>query len=73
MQKCLKTIWDHKVQVTELKCGEVGLPRVVRLCHKLKLTDKESLMMSYALCCQVGELRSMGLQTSIARYMMLFN
>ena len=63
VQKRLKTIWDHKLKVTESKRGEAGLPRVVRLCRKLKLTEKESMIMNYALCSQIGELRSMGMRS----------
>lgn len=60
VEKRIKTIWDQKLQVAESTHGEAGLPRLVRLCRKLKLTEKETLIMTYVLCCQVGESRSIG-------------
>lgn len=66
VEKRLKTIWDHKLKVTEATHGEAGLPRLVRLCRKLKLTEKESFVMAYVLSCQVGESRASS--TRLMRY-----
>lgn len=40
-------IWNKVVEVTERELGEVALPRVVRLCRKLKLSEKESKALTY--------------------------
>ena len=45
----LKKIIDLRVKATEQKHGEVRLPRVMRLCHKYDLTDKETAIMLYLL------------------------
>ena len=46
-------IWKKKLEVTESKTGEVGLPRIIKLARKLKLNDKETHVLVYILCCQV--------------------
>ena len=43
------------------KKGIEGLPRIIRLSRKLKLSEKETLIMIYTLCCQVGESRMGGM------------
>ena len=58
MKERIKLIWDSKLKVTEEHNGESGLPRVVRLSNRLKLSDKEKMVMYYTLCCQVGESRN---------------
>ena len=67
VQKRLKTVWDYKLKVTEATHGEAGLPRLVRLCRKLKLTEKEAFVMAYILSCQVGEPRASS--SRLMRYM----
>ena len=54
-------IWDVRIKVSEEASGEGGLPRIVRLSRKLKLTKKETSVMIYVLCCQVCVGRSSGL------------
>ncbi len=49
----LVTIWNRKLEVTESKMGEVGLPRIIKLARKLKLNEKETKVLVYVLCCQV--------------------
>ena len=44
--------------MTEKEKGEGGLPRIVRLSRRLKLSEKETLVMIYVLTCQVGEART---------------
>ena len=43
--------------MTEKEKGEGGLPRIIRLSRRLKLSEKETLVMIYVLTCQVGEAR----------------
>ena len=57
VQERIKKIWDAKLEVTEKVNGENGLPRIVRLSRRLKLSDKETLVMIYTLACQVAESR----------------
>ena len=58
VQERIKRIWDEKLRVTEKEKGEGGLPRIVRLSRRLKLSEKETLVMIYVLTCQVGEART---------------
>ena len=58
VQERIKQIWDEKLRVTEKEKGEGGLPRIVRLSRRLKLSEKETLVMIYVLTCQVGEART---------------
>ena len=58
VQERIKRIWDEKLRVTEKEKGEGGLPRIVRLSRRLKLSEKETLVMIYTLTCQVGEART---------------
>ena len=57
MQERIKKIWDAKLDVTEKVKGENGLPRIIRLSRRLKLSEKETLVMIYTLTCQVAESR----------------
>ena len=47
-------IWDAKLEVTEKVKGESGLPRIIRLSRRFKLSDKETLVMIYTLTYQVA-------------------
>ena len=49
-----------RLKASEDANGEPGLPRIIRLCRRLKLTEKETMVMIYTLCCQVGENRTGG-------------
>ena len=49
-----------RLKASEASNGEPGLPRIIRLCRRLKLTEKETKVMIYTLCCQVGENRTGG-------------
>ena len=60
MQERIKKIWDAKLEVTEKVKGESGLPRIIRLSRRLKLNEKETLVMIYTLTCQVAESRGAG-------------
>ena len=50
-------IWNAKLEVTEKVKGESGLPRIVRLPRRLKLSEKETLVMIYILICKIAESR----------------
>ena len=50
----LLTIWEKKLDTTEKQKGEVGLPRIIKLSHKLNLSKKESMVLVYIMCAQVG-------------------
>ena len=50
-------IWNAKLEVTEKVKGESGLPRIVRLSRRLKLSEKETLVMIYILICMIAESR----------------
>ena len=54
VQERIKKIWDAKLEVTEKIKGEIGLPRIVRLSRRLKLSEKETLVMIYTLTYQVS-------------------
>ena len=58
VQERIKKIWDARLDATEKFNGERGLPRIIRLSRRLKLTDKERLVMIYTLTCHVAEARS---------------
>ena len=51
---------QSRLKASENANSEPGLPRIVRLCRRLKLTEKETKVMIYTLCCQVGENRTGG-------------
>ena len=42
------------MDVTEKLKGEKGVPRIIRLSRRLKLTEKEMMIMIYTLICQVA-------------------
>ena len=46
-------IWNAKLEVTEKVKGESGLPQIVRLSRRLKLSEKETLIMIYILICKI--------------------
>ena len=46
-------IWQLKLETTERVKGELALPRIIRLSRRLKLSEKETQVMIYALCNQV--------------------
>ena len=48
-------IWDARLKSKEEKKELEGLPCIIRLSRKVKLSEKETLIMIYTLCCQVGE------------------
>ncbi len=58
----IKIIWESKLKLTEEADGEQSLPRVIRLCRRLSLTDKESMVMLYTIVCQMSETRSINLR-----------
>ena len=60
MQERIKKIWDAKLEVTEKVKGESGLPRIIRLSRRLKLSEKETLVMIYTQTCQVADPRGAG-------------
>ena len=60
IQARIKTIWESKLKLTEETKGEKALPRIIRLCRKFELTEKESLAILYATVWQVAESRSSG-------------
>ena len=45
-------IWDLKLKVTEEKKGSEGLPRIIRLARRLKLSEKETTLLVFVLACQ---------------------
>ena len=53
VQDSLKKIWKLKLEATEAANGEAGLPRVVKLARRLKLSEKETTVLIYTLCSQV--------------------
>ena len=58
----LLKIWHMKLRATEEARGEDGLPRIIRLNRRLKLSEKEGLAMVYILSCQIGDMdRTRGL------------
>ena len=50
----LLKICDLKLKATEKINGEAGLPRVIRLSRRLKLSEAETNIMVYILVCQVS-------------------
>ena len=50
----MKLVIDGRLATTEKTHGETALPRVVRMCRKLKLTGNESRISIYALVLQSG-------------------
>lgn len=46
------------MSVSEKQKGEQGLPRIIRLSRKLKLSEKESLVLIYAFVTQVAKSRN---------------
>ncbi len=60
VQDRLLCIQEAKLRVTEAAKGEGGLPRIIRVCRKLHLNKKETLVMVFALCCQVCDARFSG-------------
>ena len=46
-------IRDMRLAATEKSKGEAGLPRIIRLSRRLKLTEKETDVMIYVLATQV--------------------
>lgn len=55
VQARLETLWKLKLKATEDAAGTVGLPRIIRFARRLKLTENETRIIVYILCCQVGE------------------
>ena len=53
-QRFLK-IRDMRLAATEKSKGEAGLPRIIRLSRRLKLTEKETDVMMYVLISQVRD------------------
>ena len=49
----ISKIWDLKLKVTEEKQGSDGLPRIIRLARRLKLPEKETMVLVYILVCQI--------------------
>lgn len=58
VQERIKTIWTSKMAVAEKLKGEQGLPRIIRLARKLKLSEKETLVLIYAFITQVARSRN---------------
>ena len=58
----IQQIWNAKLKVTEEVKGEGNLPRIIRLSRRLKLSEKETIIMIYTLTCQVGEARTSALR-----------
>ena len=56
----LMAIWTAKVAVSEKIKGEQGLPRIIRLARKLKLSEKETLVLIYAFIVMVARSRGSG-------------
>ena len=69
MQERIKKIWDAKLEVTERVKGVSGLPRIIRLSWRLKLSEKETLVLIYTFTCQVAESRG---ATGGMRYMYVY-
>ena len=44
-----------RLAATEKSKGEAGLPRIIRLSRRLKLTEKETDVMMYVLATQVRD------------------
>lgn len=49
--KRIRKIWELKLKVTEEKQGIEGLPRIIRLACRLKLSEKETTVLLYILAC----------------------
>lgn len=69
VQERIKKIWDAKLALTEEKKGEKALPRIVRLCRKLKLTEKEAMVMFYVIVWQMAETRNTNVVVRLVRAM----
>ena len=54
----IKTIWTNKLSVSEKVHGELGLPRIVRLARKFKLSEKETQVIIYAFISKVTKSKS---------------
>ena len=50
----LSNVVEARVQATKEKHGETCLPRIMRLCKKLKFAENESRIATYALVLQSG-------------------
>ena len=67
VQERIKKIWDAKLTLTEETNGAKALPRIVRLCRKLKLTEKETMVMFYIIVWQVAETRTTNVASRLGR------
>ena len=70
VQERILGIWKAKLEVSEKEKGEKGLPRIIRLVRKLKLSEKESMVLIYAFISQIAQSRNnvAALRCVIARY-----
>ena len=57
VQERIKQIWDEKLRVTEKEKGEGGLPHIIQLSRRLKLSEKETLVMTYILTHQMTKIK----------------
>ena len=60
----LKAIWDTKLKVTEEAKGEKGLPRIVKLARRYKLSEKETTVLIYVFTSQVADQQAINWRTS---------
>lgn len=50
----MKVLIDARLAATEKELGEIYLPRIIRLCRKLKLSEMDTEIAIYSLVVQSG-------------------